>query len=224
MTEDKTLISFHFDPKKSGQILKDWAKGAGMSYQRIADVTGYSYDTINNSFAGRVSEISLERVFKVATCTGHSVTEYIALMLQGEDISFVPEAALLLEHTETTAPCTIAVQNEKEDEGSASPGVMDRFKSLYLRMLDQMRTQYEAEKQTMQDSFSWALSAKDDIISRQDKQIKSLTRKSNILSVIITLETVFIAVMLAVDVLNPSKGWFIRSLFNLSRSQVLQKG
>lgn len=224
MAADKTLVSFHFNPQKSGQILKDWAKGAGMSYQRIAEATGYTYDTINNSFAGRINEISLERVFKVATCTGHSVTEFIALMLQDEDISFAPEAALIIGHTEEATACKAVVQGDKEEPEVTSPGVMDRFKVLYLRMLDQMRSQYEAEKQTMQDSFRGTLAAKDDIIHRQDKQIISLTRKVNILSVAITLETVFIAVMLAVDVLTPSKGWFVRSLFNIGRSGILQKG
>lgn len=224
MSSEKTLVSFHFNPQKSGHILKEWAKNAGMSYQRVAEATGYTYDTINNSFAGRVNEISLERVFKIATCTGHSVSEFIALTLKDEDVSFAPEEALILDNTALAAPCTTDVHAAKDDVAQTDPDTMERFKSLYMGMLDQTRAQHESEKQTIRDSVSGTLNAKDDIITRQDKQIKSLTRKANILSIALALETVFIAVMLAVDILTPSKGWFIRSFFGISRSGTLQKG
>ena len=91
----KSLKTFHFDAKKSGSILKEWAKSAGMSYQRVADETAYSYDTINNSLSGKIVELSLERVFKIATCTGHSVCEYIRLMLKDEDIDFADRIHVL---------------------------------------------------------------------------------------------------------------------------------
>lgn len=219
MPTEQALANFHFDAQKSAKILKEWVKESGMPYQRVAEVTGYSYDTINNSLAGRISEISLERVFKIATCTGHSVTEFLAISLQGTDAAFAPDAALI---TAQNVPHTGKEQDA--EDGHAVPGVLDRFKALYLRMIDQMRDQHEAEKQTIMSSLTKTLEAKDDMIARQDRQIKSLTRKSTVLSIIITLETVFIAVMLAVDVLNPSRGWIVRSLFDFGRTSILRKG
>lgn len=100
----KTLKDFHFDPEKSGQILKGWAKGAGKSYQKVAEETNYSYDTINNSLHGKIKELSLERVFKVSVCTGHSVCEYIRLMLQDEDIDFADQIHVLAGDDYTLVP------------------------------------------------------------------------------------------------------------------------
>lgn len=100
----KSLKEFHFDPEKSGQILKGWAKGAGKSYQKVAEETNYSYDTINNSLHGKIKELSLERVFKVSVCTGHSVCEYIRLMLQDEDIDFADQIHVLAGNDYTLVP------------------------------------------------------------------------------------------------------------------------
>lgn len=100
----KSLKEFHFDPEKSGQILKDWAKGAGKSYQKVAEETNYSYDTINNSLHGKIKELSLERVFKVSVCTGHSVCEYIRLMLKDEDIDFADKIHVLAGDDYTLVP------------------------------------------------------------------------------------------------------------------------
>lgn len=104
----QSLAQFHFDPKKSGAILKKWIKESGFTYHQIAEMTGIPYDTLNNSLQGRVQDLSLERAFKVAVCTGHSTCEYIKLMLQDEDIDFrhrvhvlrdVPmERALFVDH------------------------------------------------------------------------------------------------------------------------------
>lgn len=100
----KTLKDFHFNPEKSGQILKGWAKSAGKSYQKVAEETNYSYDTINNSLHGKIKELSLERVFKVSVCTGHSVCEYIRLMLQDEDIDFADQIHVLAGNDYTLVP------------------------------------------------------------------------------------------------------------------------
>lgn len=93
----KNLITFHFNPEKSGNILKRFAKDVGLSYQRLGDSIGYSYDTINNSLGGKVKELSLERVFKICTITGHSVCEYLREMLKDEDIDFADQIHVLRE-------------------------------------------------------------------------------------------------------------------------------
>lgn len=111
----KTLKDFHFDPEKSGQILKSWAKGAGKSYQKVAEETNYSYDTINNSLHGKIKELSLERVFKVSVCTGHSVCEYIRLMLQDEDIDFADQIHVLSGDNYTLVPYTQTMPEPVQD-------------------------------------------------------------------------------------------------------------
>lgn len=102
----KTLITFRFDPEKSGRILKNFAKGSGMSYQKLADSIGYSYDTINNSLGGKVKDMPLERVFKICTVTGHSVCEYLLEMLKDEDIDFADQIHVLREADFVLVPYT----------------------------------------------------------------------------------------------------------------------
>ena len=91
----QNLKNFHFDQDKSGRILNGWAKDAGVSIKTLGDDTGYTFDTINNSLHGKIKDLSLERVFKIATRTGHSVCEYILLMLQDEDIDFADQIHVL---------------------------------------------------------------------------------------------------------------------------------
>ena len=99
-----SLKNFHFDPEKSGRILNGWAKEAGVGIRTLGDDTGYTYDTTNNSLHGKIKELSLERVFKFAVRTGHSVCEYIRLMLQDEDIDFADEIHVLREVDFTLVP------------------------------------------------------------------------------------------------------------------------
>lgn len=90
-----SLKEYHFNPEKSGKILNEWVKKSGMSCQKVADETNYSYDTMNNSLHGKIKELSLERVFKISVVTGHSVCEYLRLMLLGEDIDFADRIHVL---------------------------------------------------------------------------------------------------------------------------------
>ncbi len=110
----QTLKTFHFSPEKSGQILKSWAKSAGLSYQRLADDTNYSYDTINNSLSGKIKDLSLERVFKISTRTGHSVCEYLRLMLQDEDIDFADDIQVLRDVDMELVPYTKTLVSDAE--------------------------------------------------------------------------------------------------------------
>ncbi len=159
----KNLLTFHFDPEKSGRILKGWAKNAGVSQQTIADDTGYTYDTINNSLHGKVKELSLERVFKIAVRTGHSVCEYIRLMLQDEDIDFADQIHVLREvdftlvpykdtqpdgPVQNTKPCTELVQASVLDKNSPEVQavyhtIMQQAASTHQANLDRFKAVYE---------------------------------------------------------------------------------
>lgn len=220
----KTLGMFHFDQEKSGRILKDWAKESGLSYQELAKETGITYDTVTNSLSGKIKELNLERVFKLSVATGHSVCEYIRLMMEDEDIDFGDRVLLLVDKDKAPVPYTsLSVPDTSEvaglvkaveDSDVADSGILNRFRDLYARMIDQLNAQHAAERKSSAEAYKAAIAGKDDVISRQDKQIKALTRKSNILGFLLGVETVFIAVMLAVDILNPSRGWILRSILN----------
>lgn len=172
----KSLITFRFDPEKSGSVLKNFAKGAGMSYQKLADSIGYSYDTINNSLSGKIKELSLERVFKICTITGHSVCEYLRLMLQEEEIDFADKIHVLREtdfalvpYTETivqdTQKTETAVQNtvnlavveQNPMYQAAYQAMMQQAASTHQANLDRFRNIHEGYVKMLEDSHKKAL-------------------------------------------------------------------
>ena len=220
MSAKKSLQAYQIDPSKSAAIFKRWARDAGMSYNRVAAEPRCSYGTINNIMAGRISDIGLERVLKIAVCTGHTVGEFLLEVLDGEDIDFADKIPMMAEYRAMTAT---AVDGE-----SATPqpdnALLDRFKAIYLRMIEQISGQYEREKASALEAFRETIAAKDDVILRQDRQIRGLNIKAGILTAALVLETGFLAVMLAFDVLNPSRGWIIRSMFNLGGAADAMKG
>lgn len=123
----QSLKNYHFDPDKSGRILNDWAKQAGVSIKTLADDTGYTYDTANNSLHGKIKDLSLERVFKFAVRTGHSVCEYIRLMLQDDDIDFADQIHVLRETDFALVPYTetLATQERKQNTNLVQAPVFD---------------------------------------------------------------------------------------------------
>lgn len=150
----KNLITFHFDPIKSGRILNEWAKNAGISIKTLGDDTGYTYDTTNNSLHGKIKELSLERVFKFAVRTGHSVCEYIRLMLQDEDIDFKDQIHVLRETDLTLVQYTdTLVQEPAKDTISAQTPAIDRNDPIYQAVYAAMMQQASATHQANLDRF-----------------------------------------------------------------------
>lgn len=89
-----SLISFHFNPRKSGQIFKQLCKERGVSQAVLAAKTGTSYDTVGNVFSGKVQDIQFERVFKFCTALGVPLEVYMMMMLKDENIDFEDQVLL----------------------------------------------------------------------------------------------------------------------------------
>ena len=164
----QSLRNFHFDQDKSGRILNGWAKDAGVSIKTLGDDTGYTFDTINNSLHGKIKDLSLERVFKIATRTGHSVCEYILLMLQDEDIDFADQIHVLrnpdmilvpLNETKDKLPTkqgTALVQSHVFDQNSPE------VQAVYRAIMDQAAKTHQANLDRFKTVFEDALKAKED--------------------------------------------------------------
>lgn len=89
-----SLISFHFNPIKLGQICKQYAKDRGISQAIMAARTGLSYDTVGNIYAGKVQKIPLEYVFKFCVVLGIPIEVLMMLMLKDESIDFADQVLL----------------------------------------------------------------------------------------------------------------------------------
>lgn len=84
----QSLVQFHFNPIKFGQIIRTTAKEKGISQASMAARTGLSYDTVGNIYGGKVQKIPFEYVFKICVVLGTSIEVVEMLMLKDEDIDF----------------------------------------------------------------------------------------------------------------------------------------
>lgn len=104
-----SLVSFHFNPYKLGQICKQYAKDRGISQAAMAARTGLSYDTVGNIYAGKVQKIPLEYVFKLCVVLAIPIEVIMMLMLKEEDIDFADQVMIYDTAKEETVPVEDAV-------------------------------------------------------------------------------------------------------------------
>lgn len=116
-----TLIDFHFNPRKLGQILKQLCKDRGISKASLASKTGLSYDTIDNIFAGKVQEVSFEKLFKICCVIGVPVEVVMMLMVKDEDIDFVDD--ILLYSVEANEALPVSDIDQSQTPGPVSDAV-----------------------------------------------------------------------------------------------------
>lgn len=93
-----SLEAFHFNPRKAGQIIKQLCKERGVSQTSLAAQTGTSYDTVGNVFAGKIQDITFERVFKFCCVLGVPIESYMMLMIKDEDVDFLDRILLYDSH------------------------------------------------------------------------------------------------------------------------------
>lgn len=102
----QTLESYHFNPRKAGQIFRQLCKERGISQASLAAQTGTSYDTVGNVFAGKVQDIPFERVFKFCCVLRIPIESYMMLMLKDEDIDFTDRVLLYDSHEDEIIPAS----------------------------------------------------------------------------------------------------------------------
>lgn len=100
----QSLVQFHFNPIKFGQIIRTTAKEKGVSQASMAARTGLSYDTIGNIYGGKVQKIPFEYVFKICVVLGISIEIVMMLMLKDEDIDFEDGVLLYDTQDDKTVP------------------------------------------------------------------------------------------------------------------------
>lgn len=179
----QNLKNFHFDQDKSGRILNGWAKDAGVSIKTLGDDTGYTFDTINNSLHGKIKDLSLERVFKIATRTGHSVCEYILLMLQDEDIDFADQIHVLrnpdmilvpLNETKDKLPTkqgTTLVQSHVFDQNSPE------VQAIYRAIMEQATAVHQANLERVKGIYDNAIKEKNKAHDDHIETVRKVARQ-----------------------------------------------
>lgn len=228
----KTIQSYHFDQKKVGEILKKWVKDSGLSYSEVAEQTGYSLDTINNSLSGKIKEPSLERVFKIAVLTGHSVCEFLRLMLEGEEIDFADRIHVLtdkplhvVKYTDTLpakTPTTVPAEHHTDD------ATLDRFRRVHgdyaaaireqtKQQLETMERQHKVHNDALGKYHEEVVKALEkshtEVVAHLERENTRLRRRNVFLTVALIVETVAILAVSIYDVLHLDVGWYRGFLF-----------
>lgn len=175
----QSLRDFHFDQDKSGKILNRWAKDAGVSIKTLGEDTGYTFDTTNNSLHGKIKELSLERVFKFSVRTGHSVCEYIRMMLQDEDIDFADQIHVLREADFTLIPYveTIETHGKQQNTNPVQTHVFDpnspEVQAVYRAVMEQATVVNQANLERVKGIYDKAIS---DQANAHDKHIETVRK------------------------------------------------
>lgn len=191
----QNLQTFHFDQDKSGKILNKWAKDSGVSIKTLGDDTGYTFDTINNSLHGKIKDLSLERVFKIATRTGHSVCEYILLMLQDEDIDFADQIHVLRSKDMILVPLNETKDKlpAKQDTSLVQTRIFDpnspEVQAVYRAIMEQATAVHQANLERVKGIYDNAIKeqnkAHDDHIGTVRKVARQRLRWIIILAVLL---------------------------------------
>lgn len=105
----ESLITFHFSPYKTGQILRQYAKDRGISQAAMAARIGLSYDTVGNIYAGKVQKIPFEYMFKMCVALAIPIEVIQMLMLKDEDIDFEDQVLLYEPTKDKSIPAVDAV-------------------------------------------------------------------------------------------------------------------
>lgn len=105
----QSLVEFHFNPIKFGQVLRTYAKDRGISQASMAAQTGISYDTVGNIYTGKIQKIPFEYVFKFCVVLGIAMEVLETLMLKDEDIDFEDRVLLYDTQEDANIPMNDAV-------------------------------------------------------------------------------------------------------------------
>lgn len=232
-TKSQTLAEFHFDKERSGEILRRWADDSGLTRQELADRVGMSVHTLNNSLYGKVQDLSVDRTFKIAVATGHSVCEYIRLMLEGESIDFADQIHVLRDADMTLVKYTEDIPAAVKPSEPPADALLDRFRRVYDTMLSQlrdqvqqlkdsreiMRQQYQQQLETMERQHVIHNTAMEtyhaEAMQRADKEIDRLQLQNTRLRTALVIETSAIGILFFADALIGDRGWILRSLLDL---------
>ena len=235
MITKEQLAPYHFNKDLSGEILRKWSDDSGLTRPEIADTAGIAIATYNNSLYGKVQDLTIDRTFKIATATGHSVYEYFDLQLEASDPALAAEVRRLNEQyiQKKYAKKSAHIAREHENNKPIPDTLLDRFKRVYEGTIGQMRDQISQMKDSraiMQEQYIEQIKAMEDAhknhikvmedahkatLERADKQIARLEKQISRLRIALIIETSSIGLLFFVDALVGARGWILRSFLRV---------
>lgn len=230
----KTITTFNFDRAKAGKVMKQFIADSEYSQSQVAQMAGITDDMMSNVLAGRNKDIGFERVFKICVITGHSICEFIRLMLENEDVDFFDKNGCVICHPQKTEVIPqITAQNVKMEEqgfsGEAfnryverseklSESNMERFRRIHEENRREAAEQYKAsiaryehqiqiinqEHKTAVDEMKASHAETVSLLKAQNKRLRCTAW---IMFGLFMAETLAILGLFAYDAIHPDRGW-----------------
>lgn len=182
MDKLQNLADFHFEPAKSGKILKKWIQDAGVSYAYVSKETGITPDTLNNCMRGLVQDLRIERVFKIGLVTGHTVDEYVFEMMKDEEIDFVDQVAEVYTAEKSapvieTKPAPASAPAHKEPHAVAFEEISQRLHAEQNEILDRFKNVYTAYVEQLKDQIRQLKESREIMKQQYEKQLDAMDRQ-----------------------------------------------
>lgn len=230
----KTISTFNFDRAKAGKVMKQFIADSAYSQSQVAQMAGITDDMMSNVLAGRNKDIGFERVFKVCVITGHSICEFIRLMLEDEDVDFFTKDGCVICHPQKTEVIPqITGTNVKYDGHGMDPkefnhyvehmdkqntDVLERFKCLHEGNRTLMAEQYKQSIQRYEEQIKIineehkndmeaVKAAHAENVGILTEQNKRLRRTAWIMFGLFTVETLAILGFFVYDATHSDRGW-----------------
>ena len=150
MFQAKNLSEFHFDTKRSGEVLQGFLDDARISKKATEKHLGLSYDTIKGTLRGENKDSKLEFAMKICAITNRTMQEWCERMLEGVDETV---AAQVRAAFGITPPVTEEPQPDLETMVFRWLDAQARSIDQYKQVSGETRQQYEAEIARMTAAF-----------------------------------------------------------------------
>ena len=239
----KTITTFNFDRAKAGKVMKQFIADSEYSQSQVAQMAGITDDMMSNVLAGRNKDIGFERVFKICVITGHSICEFIRLMLEDEDVDFFTKDGCVICHPQKTEVIPqITAQNVKMEEqgfsGEAFNRYVERSEKLSESNMERFRRIHEENRREAAEQYKASIARYEhqiQIINQEHKNdmeevkaahaetVRILTKQNKrlrctgwILFGLFLLETIGVIALFMYDAMHPEIGWLrgLRSMFS----------
>lgn len=194
-----TLQNYQLNTQRSGEILRRWLAEKRISQASAAARIGVTEDTLAGCLRGNVKQPSLTYVLKLCIMTGHTMEEYLHLVLADDPLEFaedikwtdVPEAV----------PVPAPVKNADHGVDHASVG----------KLLDRIEKTHAAEIERLEAVHAHEL-------KHIEQEAERLERRCNRLTIALIAENIAVVGIIAVSAMHLAADWLqatARQIFSL---------
>lgn len=210
-----------------GKTIKAMYKLGGKTLTQLSDETGLTVDNINNLFYARIQKPSLSGVDILVRAMGFSIQQLMSFLEANPELTESSDVTELFTNyisavSDTVPSAASAKEPVKSAKGSLAAEIeilnaehekqLDRFRATHQRYSEQLQEQHKNQVEQMEQHFNRSMneirSAHEQEIERMDKENARLRKSGKALSIAVGVETAMLILVLVLDVINRSIGWF----------------